>query len=495
MALPLEGFVTDEQQFPGLYKAGDTIERNRYRGDQLALQKQSRVNAAGNFLDQYLDQKQFLTGTNYDPEIVTRLSAAMQKGAQLAQQGADTPTLMMALGKDINEINEYSLKAKAINAQKKQVLELIKKEQGVDPQKFSEQFDELAFYDVDQNTGQRKLRDISTIDPNVDYGSRVLSERPEFVTTSEGFDTFFKQAASNPVVRTEDIYRYNKKGGMTREKSELKYENYLIPDEDNRGAVLGFVPKYEVATDEGSPVMNMFKDKDGNEVAAPVRLLDKGIFESLPASALNYVKGQTKLALREYEKKTGQKIPINSLQAENVARALAYDELNKDTRKSGSIKSLEIQNKPSPYEIKMNLGIPLYKSGSSSSSADVNVNDVFNSIDQAASEASASYAAGNNSVNYVLGSQLNSDAQDIVMKNLSDFTPSEVKVIKGADGRVGVYELGTGKVLKYITPTSVNIAAQPSVKEKRKVIEQSKKTAPSTTSKPKIEDLRKKYNY
>jgi hypothetical protein len=360
--LDLHGFVTPPGDYSGFDKIADTLERRRYRNEQMTSQREGKRAGALSHLGSLLDQKDYLTGTNYDPEIVRQLGEAMNEGAALAQKGADTPTIMMAIGPKVNRINEYSQKAKLINQQKKQTLELLKNNPGIDVKKFNDEFDNTAFYDTDAN-GQKKLKDITEIDPNVSYGDKILKDSPELVTTSGGFDEFFKQQAKNPVVRNEDIYRYTSTGGLSRDKVKLKYENYLTPDIDKKGAVTGFVPKYEIATDQNNPIMGTFKGKDGKQVDAPVRLLDRGVFTSLPEEALNYIKGQTKLFIQEHEKQTGEKIPLNSLQAENVARMLAYDELNKETRKSGTIESLDINNKPSPQQIRINLGYAPYGSG------------------------------------------------------------------------------------------------------------------------------------
>src|SRR6185436_18415229 len=117
MGLNLDGFVTPEQNFGGINRAADTLERRKYRQDQLALQREGKKNAAGTFLNNYLDKRDFLTGTNYDPEVVRQLQEAMQEGSKHAASGADTPTIMMALGPKINKLNEYSTKAKLIDQQ------------------------------------------------------------------------------------------------------------------------------------------------------------------------------------------------------------------------------------------------------------------------------------------------------------------------------------------------------------------------------------------
>lgn len=364
MALNLGGYVAPEQGFDGLYKASDTLERRRYREDQMNLQREGKKNAAGAFLNNYLDQKEFLTGTNYDPEIIRQLNETMVQGAELASKGADTPTIMMALAPKVNRLSQYSSKAKLINEQKKATIGHLKSIPGIDVDKFSNEFDNEAFYDVDPNTGQRKLKDISTIDPTVMYGDKVLKERDVF--NNKGIDDFV--AKSGKEKRVEDIYRYNKTGGLRRVKAEMVAPSYMISDRDQRGSHTGFVPDYEIATDENQPILHKFKGENV-EVVAPVRMVTKEVFSSLPDNAKAYILQETRKHAKE------NNIPVSSAQSEMLARALAYDELKQSAKNYSTVQELSVIDKPSPQEIRINLGYSPYGSTNKDKAAPIDLSE------------------------------------------------------------------------------------------------------------------------
>lgn len=122
-------------------------------------------------LSNYLDPKDHLTGTNYDPEIVSQLNEAMQHGVELAAKGADTASIMMALGSKVNKISEYSTKAKLIDQQIKNSVTRLKPYKGYNIEALEQQAKKVAFYD---ETG--KLKDISLVDPSEDWVSEAKNK-------------------------------------------------------------------------------------------------------------------------------------------------------------------------------------------------------------------------------------------------------------------------------------------------------------------------------
>lgn len=355
MALNLDGFVTPEQKMEGLYRATDTLERRRYREDQLAQQKEGKRASSLNFLNSYLDKKDYFTATPHDPELVNRLDKLLTEGATLANQGADGNTIKMALSPGVSKLNEYYTKAKLISEQKKQTINHLKLIPGIDVDKFSNEFDNAAFYDTDPKTGERKVKDISTVDPTLMYGDQVLKQADVF--NNKGIDDFV--AKSGKEKRVEDIYRYNKTGGLRRTKAEMVAPSYMTSDKDKQGVHTGFVPDYEIATDENQPILHKFKGESG-EVEAPVRMVTKEFFSSLPDNAKGYILQETRKHAKE------NRIEVSSQQSEMFARALAYDELKQSAKNYSTVNELSVIDKPSPQEIRINLGYAPYgKTGGS----------------------------------------------------------------------------------------------------------------------------------
>lgn len=331
----------------------DNLERRQLRKDQLAAQQAGKRGAAGNFLREYLDPKDHLSGTAFDPMILQGLQDAMSKGAQLAAAGADSPTLMMALGPMVNKLSTYSANAKNINKQVDETINNMKadKQEGYDWAAVKNEALQKAFYKQSAD-GQNELNPAQA-DPSVNWVMKAIEDSPEKVTTSEGFDQYFKDAKTNTTLH--DITEMDKFGNPTRSKVNLIAQNYLTPEFDKAtGKVKGFVPLHDEATEKGQPLYHLFDDGKGGKTKAQVRLLDEKIFDSFRPGQVNYIRGLVKKHLQEYEGATGEKISMDSPKAKMVARALAYDELNRPNRKATNVGYVH-NDKLSPQQISLNI--------------------------------------------------------------------------------------------------------------------------------------------
>lgn len=353
MPLDLSGFRSEPNQWAGLYHAADQLEKRKLRQDQLAQQKESKRTAAGTFLQNWLDPKDRLTGTAYDPMLVQGLQEAMQQGAQLAMAGADAPALMMALGPMVNKINQYSTNAKNVN---KQIDERIKgmRESGLTGYNYAalkEQALKNAFYSQDAN-GQLQL-DPDNIDLNQDYVKKAIENNPLEVTTEDVFDEFAKKAEKFETVG--DVTTYTPTGTKFRSKAQLISPDYMVPEVDDQGVTTGFVPKHDIATEQGSPLFHTF-EQGGKQVRAPVRLLDENFYDKgLKPAMQDRIRGMVQRDIKTYSDKTGKQVDINSPAAKDVGRAIAYDLLNVPSRKGGSIKHIENKGQPSQAQINLKI--------------------------------------------------------------------------------------------------------------------------------------------
>lgn len=471
MALDLGGFYTPEEQFEGLNKITNRLDKNNLLAQKRAEEKRSQLSSASKFLTDYLDPKDSLTGTNYDPQIVAGFNELLQEGASLAREGADINTLLMALGPKVNKLNQYSTKAKLLNQHLKDQLSKIPKNSGYDISALEREAKKSAFYNEDGT-----FKDINDVDIDRDWVTETVKNKPDLVTTDAGFDEFVKN--SQKFVNTEDVTRYTPIGGMSRKKVKITSPNWLQSDLDEKGVFTGLVPKYEIAMDAGNPVMANF-ETDGEEKLAPVRMFDKKEFDSLMGSRpdiADYVRGQVK--------KYNPKIDLNSPQAEMLARSFVYDELNR--RKAGGVEEMEVIDKPSAQQIKINLGYsPYSRGGGGSSSGEVNINDTYNIIDAEATKKKDEGKA------YLQVNLLPLDAQKLVVDFASsvtgeDLTQADIKVIKDNNNKLGVYRADDNSFIGFLTPTGTNLKTQPGIKEKREVLKKEKEVQKNTPVKEKL---------
>lgn len=328
---------------------GDTLERRRQRDEQAKQQRDSRKLATANFLKNYLDPKDFLSGTTYDPVIVKGLNDLMAQGAELATQGVDAPNIMMALGPNVSRLSGYSTKAKTIQKGIEDQLKGLK-ESGVSGIDFSKLKDSALSTAFQNKDGKLSL---DTADPNTNYVNKVMQDRPEDFTTSEGLDEYAKKS---PMTKTlSDVSIYSSRGGLTRSKAHVIGQNWLMQEEDEKGATT-LVPRYDVATDDGKPIMESYTDQSGKPGQRQVRMLEEGEFDRLMKSNVGanaYIRGQINEALRDFEKQEGRKISRDSPEAKRLARAVAYQELDK--RKASTIENIDIKGKPSAQEVRFRI--------------------------------------------------------------------------------------------------------------------------------------------
>lgn len=350
----LQGFSGGQDPAAGLsHFAGQLWNRN-IQNQRLELARQQRKSQAGNFLQNYLDPKDYLTGTAYDPVINTGLQHALEQGAALAEQGANIPELITSLSPMMRQLTDYSTKARTINKQADDVIKTMKESgmMGYDYSRLKDQALRSAFHNFDPKTGQDiGLRNIDEIDPSTNWVMKTLQEHPEQVTTAEGLDQYVK--AYPQVKNSTDATTYTPTGTMTRNKVNMVGQGYLVPEVDNNGVVTGLVPSYEHATDQGQPIQHEFVDANGQRVKAPVRLLDEGYFnEAVSHKGVgDWLRGQVRQHLKEYSDKTGKPIDLNSVQAHQVARSILYDELKR--RSPGSIQFQDVIDKPSAAQIQV----------------------------------------------------------------------------------------------------------------------------------------------
>lgn len=354
MPIDVSGFVSGEQKFEGLNLAAATAERQSERAKQLALQQEAKKNASATFLTNVLDKKDYLSGTALDPTINEGLATVMQQGMQLAAKGVDNASLYQALAPAINKISTYSTNAKLVNQNIKDQLGKLKAYPGYNQEALEEEAKNAAFFDTDPATGKRTLKDPSKIDPNGNWIGQAIEVNPDKVTTSAGLDAFADKSPLNKTL--SDVTQYTSTGGMTRNKVHLVGQDFLMPDVDAKGVTTGLVPKYETAHDGGKPLMHTFTDAKGNKTEAPVRVLDEGTFDNMlqrDPSIADHIKGLVKAHIGEYKDENGQPLDMGSPKVKLIARALAYDELNR--RKKASIEQAQIDNRPSAAQVHVNL--------------------------------------------------------------------------------------------------------------------------------------------
>lgn len=464
MPVDVSGFVTPEQNFGGLYKLSQNVEQKRLRDEELQRQQQSKKISSDKYFTNYLDPKDRFTGTKFDPEVNKLLGEALQQAYDLSAKGVNDTEIFTAISPLVNKVNDYSQKAQAINAQKKQAIELLKGHKGIDLNKFSSEFDNTVF-------GGDKMKDLSSIDPNFNYADEVLKNGN--IYNNEGFDDYVAKSGKNTTV--EDVSVYNKDKSMRRTKAEMTMPSFMISEKDERGAHTDFVPKYDIATDGDQPIMHDFLNKEGITETAPVRLVSQDVFNSLPPN--------TKMYLRQEAKKYAQEnnIDVSSPAVENFAKALAYDELKRSAKQYSTLKEIQTQ-KAAPTIINNRINTP----------KETTINDVAGDIANEVDRAGGTSVASTLSNGDVIWDNAKKRGFDVK-------SPDDIKVVRkdgdtyvqvtypthkiGKDGKPEIddkgYYVTEPKTTEYkLNSKKINIESTPGVKGKTEVIKSNSKKDP-----------------
>lgn len=325
MPLDLQGFVAPVSKYEGLYKVGDDLQKNRLREEKEKQDDAANQMASSKYIENTLGKSQLFTGTPYDPIVSHLIAKGTSQFLEMSKNKVPFPSAQLAIQPIIDQIRNYTVNAKDYQIQKKSVLANARGIKGIDQAALSAEMDKTAF-PVDPKTG---IPDISQYDPNTDYADQVLKNGN--VYNNEGISDFVGKAGKT--TDNKNIKRYNANGGMYQTKADLTRPSFMQPEKDEKGVTTGFVPKYEIATDGDKELLHDFGEKGMH----PVRMVTDEVFNSLPNTAKAYI-------LQEVKKHASDaKIPINSAQAETLAKAMAYDELNNSGKNFSSIKNTSAQ--------------------------------------------------------------------------------------------------------------------------------------------------------
>lgn len=468
MALPVDRFVTPEQDFAGLYRYSGRLEQNRLRQEQEKQAAAGRKAASDKYFANYLDPKERFTGTMADPVITDKLAKALDQAFELSSKGATDNEIFMAITPLVNDANEYTQKAKAIQAQKKQALEVLGKQKGVDVLKFSSEFDDEVFMETDPKTGVKKMRELSTVDPSQNYADKVLKERD--IYNASVFDDFLSSA--KPITDTLSTKVTDAKKGMRAAKLSVSAPEYMQPVVVDGVFQRKFEPRYDLFANDGEVVMQPEFDIEGKPVIGsngqqsqvPIKMAKKEDWSALlrnPATA-NYLRQE----VRKYAKQLG--VDIASPQAEHFGRALAWKIMDESNLSKGTFSEMVEQKAQPAPRITVNVN------GGGSGSG-VNVRDIYTNIKRKTSS-NKDKVANLNGLSSTEQSIVLKQARDLLADN--DISQEDIYVLETSDGKLHIMKATNPRVM---TPSvdedlgeldyeSANLPAQPGVKGKEEVI-------------------------
>jgi len=473
--LNLDGFITPTDNFAGLYKLGDTLQRKNYldsakadRAQRESDRLKAQQNAQSEFFTNELNKKNNLTGSLYDNNISGLLGNALQQAQKLSSQGAQTSDIQMAIQPLLDQVNTYQSKAKMYDANKKAWLESMKGVNGYDLNKVSKLADQSAFYETDPKTGQPVLNP-DKADPSFDYYTKVIQDHPELVTNSNGISDLVNKF--KPDISTSIVKRTNEKGGYVYRKTKVSANPYMVVDNGD------VVPQYEIAKD-GDKVLT-------DDKGQPIKVLPQDVFNSMLSSkegtaTADWLKGQLRLL--------GDSTDFKNANSNLTARHILWQQLKDKT----PVHMEDVDNQKDN---------PIYRPSISIINAqNAPVIDTYTPLKQAVSEhlntsiykPLTSQVDNHKIVGGVPFNSLDDEQQTVVTERLKNaygqkFNGSQVylagldkngNAAKSPDdvSRIGVYNTADDNILTTITKTGSALTANQSLGEnsKKKAVEQAK---------------------
>jgi len=294
--IDVRGFVGNQSDYGGLYKAADTVMRNKEFEQTNELRKEAKKSQAISQLNNFLDEKDYLTGSPYDPALVKKLHETLQEGYKLVEQGLSSADVFMALGPKVSQISEYSQKAKLINKNIKLATESRKAWGGYNTPQIEEGTRKSVFFNEDGTE-----RDIRDIDPNKDYVSEYIDKNPYEATTDKGFDELFKSV--KPEIKSGQ-QRVSRAGKVFDETYRTNLYAWQDLERDAKGNV-------ELDA-EGNPMIGIAGDTHTDASGKKYRALNKDYAKALlekNPDIQTRVRGMVMNDFKQAASQSGAKIP------------------------------------------------------------------------------------------------------------------------------------------------------------------------------------------
>lgn len=319
--------------------AHEMVSRERMHGQEMEQAKQQQKAKAQQQREKDLgdlEVKPGNSGTIYDP---TGLKATQDLNIEMMEYAKSNPDksiaeIKMNFAPQANKIAQYYEKAKTIKANNKVALEGLQKLGGYN----LSEIDLLAQKEalIDPTTG--KIRDdIDMIDVTQPYWKMAIEKNPLETTTNEGLHEYVTKAETTP--SRVKVKRVDKNKGMVTDELVLTVPSFIQIEKDAKNnpvisetGTYGLEPKFETLPN-GTKILDeaVFKDLKNNKPSAYQRLM-----------------GEVAQFIKTNNDESDDNIAPDSVEAQNIARMLAYKDIKQVWGNKGVAKYDAVVQPPAP---------------------------------------------------------------------------------------------------------------------------------------------------
>lgn len=338
--LDIKGFVTPEQDLGGLNEFNKSLAAQNLAKAKAENQKSS-ITSTG------VNEKDYLTGTVYDPYIAKNISGIQEKGVQYVREHPNATQLELTsfLSPFTRVASSTSQKLKVLKQQQEEGLAYLKTLPGADPIKFIEAFNKKAYLQNDDGTYPE---DMSGIDEKKNYVQDIVDNSE--IWDFGAVDALVKGAGANK--SKERVSYKDKKGAIRDTEIEITSPLHMKPVLDKDGHFVGdFEMPYVLYFEDGKvkqqPVIDEStglpkKDANDNDITEPVKMLTLDDWETIKTNvpAYKYFKQEIrKYGIEDTESVAGQ----------NYGRSIAFKAVNSSAKaKTGFSEIVKVAEPKAP---------------------------------------------------------------------------------------------------------------------------------------------------
>lgn len=449
MPLDVSGFTNTPQEFPGIDRAANTIERNKERRYEIDYRHQRDMESDNwrklNLIQDLTDLSKHQTGSDVAnaigdqkaSEILQKYTAASKTLppevllANIRKEMSGTITGMEGVKNEL-EVSDEQIKQLKVAFPDLNYAQLAK---AAREDILHRRFDDNGGFVNPITVPQSK---INLADPD---------ELSKYVNGDKNLSDYFQnpKGLDDTHVYEGNANNYTK---FTAKIPPWKRANFK-PEDLSNGTFLkkGSTPQLVFKSSRlPSDALPSSKDQ-------PFEMMDKDVYDNIGGMTKVELVAKTRKTFPNYDQ-------MNQTEKEYAQRHTALS----------TAKSLD-QTNFHPTEVHTpSASLLKFYAGQSGTDGAVNIHNVYDKIDAALTKQEQDGKAG------LTVTYLPTDAKDVISKISKDrgwgLTDSELKIVRGSDGKIELQD-ADGNVKEYITKEATNLkTSQPGVAEKRQVLKQ-----------------------
>ena len=337
-ATDFSGYIIAPQDFSGLYKLGDTLAAQKTAKAKAAADKDAKNKVLGAYVNS-IDDKDFLTGTIEDPYITGKVYDLRNKlyGIIKSTNGDISQNELEAMyTREAKDIAISSQNIKEVKRRADEAETDLKTNPGADIKLFRRGHNQLAFMNPDGT-----IKDISKIDPTVDYVSQTQQGYPMW--NASGIDDMVGKSGKNTNIIGSTVKDAN--GKLRSIDLETTAPAWMTPVVDDKGVFQrDFQPRHEFATVDGKikevpktdTSGNVLYDANKKPIMEQQKIVNNQDWEMLGADkrAAPYLMQE----MNKYAKEKG--LPVTDIEVENYGKNLGYKILDRSSKGYSSHKEI-----------------------------------------------------------------------------------------------------------------------------------------------------------